>query len=89
VLYSNNSTITNITASNNNLGIGIHSSDNTIKDGVLVNNGIIVSKAKNSVENTTVNGRPLIYLEGVENYELNETSNAGQVILVGCRNFDR
>jgi len=87
---SSNNTITNVTANNNNY-IGIYllsSGSNTIKDSVLQNNGIFVvwESYNNIVENTTVNGKPLVYLENVQNYEVNESSNAGQVILVNCKN---
>jgi parallel beta-helix repeat protein len=46
-------------------------------------NGLIVSSYGNYVENSTVNGKPLVYLENLEDYTI---SDAGQVILAGCRN---
>jgi parallel beta-helix repeat protein len=39
---------------------------------------------QNSAENNTVNGRPLVYLEDVANYSVDD---AGQVILVRCDNI--
>jgi parallel beta-helix repeat protein len=67
---SSNNTITNVTANNNNY-IGIYllsSGSNTIKDSVLQNNGLVVMDSYNNiVESTTVNGKPLVYLENEEN----------------------
>jgi len=60
------------------------SSNNTIKDSVLQNNGLFVNESYNNiVESTTVNGKPLVYLENEENRVVD---NAGQVILVNCKN---
>ena len=47
-----------------------------IKDGLLV-----LDSYQNSVENNTVNGKPLLYLEGVSDQSV---SDAGQLILVNC-----
>jgi parallel beta-helix repeat protein len=86
LVSSNNNTITNVTANNNNY-IGIYllsSGSNTIKDSVLQNNGLVVIDSYNNiVESTTVNGKPLVYLENEENRVVD---NAGQVILVNCKN---
>jgi len=86
-LYSsNNNTITNLTANNNYAGVVLFSSsNNTIKDSVLQNNGLVVIDSYNNiVESTTVNGKPLVYLENEENRVVD---NAGQVILVNCANI--
>jgi len=88
--YSSYNRITGATVKNNSwFGISLQSSgNNTIKDSVLQNNGLlIIDSYNNIVENTTVNRKPLVYLENVQNYEVNESSNAGQVILVNCANI--
>ena len=75
----------NITA--NDYGIELYSSSNynTISGNTFTNNGLFVlGSYQNSVENNTVNGRPLVYLEGVSNYTVDD---AGQVILVRCENI--
>jgi parallel beta-helix repeat protein len=68
---------------NNSIGIGLfYSSNNSISGNTFTDSGLYVwDSYKNSVENNTVNGKPLVYLEGVANYSV---SDAGQVILVRC-----
>ena len=76
----------------NNSFIGIHlvySHNNTIANNTFVNDGLLAGTYKNSVKNNTVydntvNGKPLIYLEGVSDQTI---TNAGQVILVNCNNI--
>jgi len=54
-------------------------------ENVFIDNGLYVySSYQNSVENNTVNGRPLVYLERVSNYTV---TNAGQVVLVRSENI--
>ncbi|MEM2087446.1 MAG: NosD domain-containing protein [Thermoproteota archaeon] len=83
---SSNNTIANNTFSNNTWnGIRLDSSsnDNTVLGNVLINNGLFIWYSySNTVLNNTVNGKPLVYLEGVSGLTVN---NAGQVILVNCR----
>jgi len=71
---------------NNGIGLRLWSSSgNTISGNTFINNGLLVSYSyQNSVENNTVNGSPLVYLEGVSNYTVDD---AGQVILVNCENI--
>jgi len=85
LFYSGNNTITNVSANNNYYGIYLYSSgNNTIKDSVLKNNGLVVWRSyNNNVTNTTVNGKPLVYLENTQDRTV---TDAGQVILVNCRN---
>jgi parallel beta-helix repeat protein len=84
---SNNNTITGNNVSNNNYG-GIslsYSSNNTITGNTFVNDGLSVySSYQNTVENNTVNGKPLVYLEDASDYRIED---AGQVILVKCNNI--
>jgi len=72
----------------NNLWGGIwleDSSNNTVSGNTFINNGLIVLDSyENVIEDNTVNGKPLVYLEEVQNYSVGD---AGQVILVNCNNI--
>ena len=83
---SNNNIIGNNIA-NNWQGIYLQSSsNNNLKGNTFTCDGLAVSFSyMNSVENNTVNGKPLIYLEGVADYSISDA--AGQVILVKCSNI--
>ncbi|MEM4945216.1 MAG: S8 family serine peptidase [Archaeoglobaceae archaeon] len=85
--YSSNNTIADSIISNNPwAGIGLeYSSNNTIKNNDFTNCGLFVFDSyDNKVENNSVNGKPLVYLENDFNQII---SNAGQVILVNSRNI--
>jgi len=57
-------------------------SNNIISGNTFTDDGLgVESSYNNSVEYNTVNGKPLVYLEGVANYTVGD---AGQVILVRC-----
>jgi len=59
-----------------------YGSNNTISSNTFSSAGLFVfSCFKNTVEHNIVNGKPLVYLEDVSNYTVEE---AGQVILVNC-----
>jgi parallel beta-helix repeat protein len=88
VLYTHFFSITgnNISSDLRQDGIEIDSSYfGNISDNTLINQGLHVDDNaifyELLVENNTVNGRPLVYLQGVSNYTIED---AGQVILVGC-----
>jgi parallel beta-helix repeat protein len=84
---SNNNTISgNNVCDNNRDGIRIYdSSNNTITGNVFVNDGLFVYFSyHNTVEENTVNGKPLVYLEDVSDYKVED---AGQVIIVNCNNI--
>ena len=84
-IYLGNSSNNSITG--NNVGsINLYfSSDNTITGNVFVNDGLSVySSYQNTVEDNTVNGKPLVYLEDLLDYKVED---AGQVILVNCNNI--
>ncbi len=83
---SNNVEIYNNTIANNFHGIYIvYSTNNHIHDNVLINNGLRLYESYNNIiENNTVNGKPLAYLENRSNAII---TNAGQVILVRCNNI--
>ena len=88
--YLNNADHCNISGNNvsNDDGYGIYlkdSSNNTLTGNTFVNDGLIVEDSyHNNVENNTVNGKPLVYLEDAADYTI---TNAGQVILVNCNNI--
>jgi parallel beta-helix repeat protein len=69
---------------NNGYGIWLRTSNNRINGNNFVNNGLFVESYPNFVEDNTVNGKPLVYLEFVSNFIVD---NAGQVILIGCENI--
>jgi len=78
---SNSISVNNI--ANNSYGIDLYfSSSNIISGNMFTDDGlIVVNSYNNSVEYNIVNGKPLVYLEGVANYRVGD---AGQVILVRC-----
>jgi parallel beta-helix repeat protein len=85
--------VSNITIRRNSLEdneAGVHlfdSSGNTISENKFINCGILVSFSYNNiVKDNSVNGKPLIYLEG-ESDEMIKDVNAGQVVLVKCKNI--
>jgi len=67
-------------------GLGLGSSMlNTVHNNTFIDDGLHIGVSlDNSVENNTVNGRPLVYLEGVSDVEVED---AGQIVLVNCRNM--
>jgi len=84
--YSNNNTIANNTVSNNIDGIHLlYSSNNTIANNTFLLNGMLVHDSyNNTVTNSTVNGKPLVYLENVNDYVVKD---AGQVIAINSNNI--
>ncbi|RJS71737.1 hypothetical protein CW714_05295, partial [Methanophagales archaeon] len=84
---SNNNIISENNISSNNYD-GIYlwdSNENMIRKNKFINDGIYVRYSYgNIVENNTVNGKPLFYLEGESDEFID---NAGQVILVKCKNI--
>ena len=85
LLWSSNNNLTNNTASNNYDGICLcASSSNNLTGNTFANDGLFLSSGyPNTVENNTVNGKPLVYLEDTSDYMV---PDAGQVILVNCNN---
>jgi parallel beta-helix repeat protein len=70
------------TITNNYCGILPYDSCSNINGNTFTNDGLFVwAPHQNSVENNTVNGKPLVYLEDMANYRI---SDAGQVILIRC-----
>ena len=81
--FSSNNTIDGNNLTNNVWGICLYeSSYNFITENLFINNGLFVSSSYgNVVEDNLVNGKPLVYLEGVSHLNVSE---AGQVILLNC-----
>jgi parallel beta-helix repeat protein len=78
--FSNNNSISgnNIT----NSVVFLESSNSNVSGNTFTDAGVeLWGSYANSVENNTVNGRPLIYLEGMADFNI---VDAGQVILVRC-----
>jgi len=69
----------------NGIGISFEASqDNSIVENTFVGDGLWVKdSSKNRVENNTVNGKPLVYLEGKSDYTV---TDGGQVLLINCSN---
>ncbi len=90
-IYLSHSSNNSISGNNmtGNLVAGIvlrYSSDNSISGNTFVNDGLFVLEASygNVVVDNLVNGKPLVYREGVSGYTVED---AGQVILVNCTNI--
>jgi len=84
--YSNNNSISENIISSNNYGIYLWYSNKTmIRKNEFINNGLFVDDSYgNIVEDNKVNGKPLVYLESESDRIID---NAGQVILVKCKNI--
>ena len=83
---NNNNISNNIIGSNKCDSILLsHSNETTIRKNEFINNGLFVDYSYgNIVENNKVNGKPLVYLEDESDKIIN---NAGQIILVRCKNI--
>ena len=83
---SNNTISGNNITANNWCGILLcDSSSNTIYGNAFFNDGLSVSESyKNVVLDNSVNGKPLVYLEGASDRVVHD---AGQAILVNCNNI--
>ncbi|RLI41170.1 hypothetical protein DRO69_11920 [Candidatus Bathyarchaeota archaeon] len=86
--YSSNNSITENNLSANYIYGGVRldgSCNNSIVGNFFINNGLYVEDSYwNVVEDNTVNGKPLVYLEGASDTSVME---AGQVILVSCNSI--
>jgi parallel beta-helix repeat protein len=80
---SSNNSVSGNNIANNNLGIYLYgsSNNNSIRRNTFFNDGLVVNSYGNTVVDNLVNGKPLVYLEGVSDYSVKD---AGQVILVNC-----
>jgi parallel beta-helix repeat protein len=84
--YSNHNNIVANNITTDVVGIQLRSSsNNSILRNTFSNGGLRVDDSyENSVENNSINGKPLVYLESASNYTVD---NAGQVILVNCHDI--
>jgi parallel beta-helix repeat protein len=85
--YSSNNGISGNKITNNTYGISLAGfcSDNNISGNMFLNDGLSVEEGYgNVVSDNLVNGKPLVYLDGVSDYVV---GHAGQVILVECLNI--
>jgi parallel beta-helix repeat protein len=79
---SSNTLNSNIISDNGGGIIINYGEKNTLTGNTFVANGLFfVDSYNNTVQNNTVNGKPLVYLEGAADQTI---TNAGQVILVRC-----
>ena len=85
--YSSHNNLVKNILTNNQRGIILAdgSFNNSISGNIFIDDGLYVwGSYDNFVENNTVNAKPLVYLERVFNYIVDD---AGQVILVRCNNI--
>jgi len=82
-MYLVNSSTNTISENNITNGIGLRwASNNSVLGNTFSNDGLFVYDSYgNVVEDNLVNSKPLVYLEGVSDYTVD---NAGQVVLVNC-----
>ncbi|MGA2767354.1 MAG: NosD domain-containing protein [Candidatus Bathyarchaeia archaeon] len=88
-IWFNSSSINSVSGNNitsNDVGIWFNSSsNNSVSGNMFFNDGLVVwDSHDNVVEDNLVNGRTLVYLEGVSDYAVGD---AGQVILVNCNHI--
>ena len=88
IYNSSNNTIANNTIANNEYGIVLilYSSNNSITNNTFYLNGMLVEfySYNNTIIDNTVNGKPLVYLENVNDYVVED---AGQVIAINSNNI--
>lgn len=96
---SDNNTVNNCTISNNEIGIDLILSEKwIISNNKFTNNGIVFSGGSNSpdlvfnkfnhtIENNTINGKPLLYIKNQDNIKL-DGELVGQIILLNCSNVE-
>jgi parallel beta-helix repeat protein len=86
--YSSSNIIIGNSIANNTYGVSLagNSSNNNISGNTFLNDGLSVGDYcyGNVVSDNLVNGNPLVYLEGASDCAVGD---AGQVILVNCRNI--
>ena len=76
----------NTFSSNRDYGIYLDNTHkNHIFDNIFFNDGLFsFNSYENTVDNNTINGKPLVYFENASDRTI---QNAGQIILVNCRNI--
>jgi parallel beta-helix repeat protein len=83
VRWCSNTSISENNITDRRSGINlVHSSNNSVAGNVFVNGGLLVGYSYgNVVVDNSVNGKPLVYLEGASDVVVED---AGQVVLVNC-----
>jgi parallel beta-helix repeat protein len=86
-LSTTSATLSGNVFTNNSGGLVLsYCSDNIIKNNCFFNDGMSIHESyRNNVENNTLNGKPLVYLEEESNTIIDDS--AGQVLLVSCNNI--
>lgn len=84
---SNNTIMANTISHSGKRGIIFSSSGNTVTGNTFFHNGIEASSYHNTVNNNIMDGKPLIYLEGQSDITIDNSSEAGQIVLVNCTNI--
>ena len=87
-LYSCNNTVASNVFLQSRLGVAIFGShNNSLTNNTFVNSGLYVSNdtSSNTIVNNTVNGKPLLYLEGQSDQVIQD--DIGQLILLRCHNI--
>jgi parallel beta-helix repeat protein len=84
LVFSNHSIITGNIFQDNDDGLSLTgSTDTIISQNIFINDGLFVYNSfDNLVSDNTVNGKPLLYLEGESDKVISES--AGQIILINC-----
>jgi len=85
--WSENTTISNniiFIKDEMHLALCLLSNHNIVSNNIFINGGILGGSYPNNIYNNTVNGLPLIYLEGV--HDISVEGRAGQIILINCKN---
>jgi nitrous oxidase accessory protein len=71
---------------NSEYGISLKGSNNNIFNNTFVHSGLVDKVlSHNQIYNNEINGKPLIYFEGVSGATID---NAGQIILMSCKNIN-
>jgi parallel beta-helix repeat protein len=86
--YSWNNTVASNVFLQSRLGVAIFGScNNSLMNNTFVNSGLYVSNDtySNNIVNNTVNGKPLLHLEGQSNQVIQD--DIGQLILLRCHNI--
>ena len=73
----------NVFSNNTYFGIGLGGTQNVVTGNDFTNDGLFVEGRQNTVQDNTVNGKRLVYLEGVSGTTVTGV-DIGQVILVDC-----
>jgi parallel beta-helix repeat protein len=87
-MLAENITVTGNILASNGIDIWLCYSYNTITDNVLLGGGLYIPYYyghHNIITNNVVDGKPLVYLEGV--HDILITSESGQIVLLDCENI--